>query len=166
MLGNTRRLITVRITLPWISLWNLLVWTRWNSHPHIQNIIWEDQERGWLPFWVSRPLWGQRRKKLRYAITNKILVVGPQGRGRPRLIVIVKIMIFFLKFLLLSRRMTWHLYLHRYFYGVCHSRGRGCLHQIVPCGKTSTSKGCSVNISQIALLPDLSLDLCCPPLAD
>ena len=80
---------------------------------------------------------------------DQILAVWPQGRRHPRLIVIVKIMIFFCTFWFLSLRMTWHLYLHSYCYGLCHSRRPGCLYQIGPRGETFDPKCYSVNISQI-----------------
>ena len=63
MLGNTERSRVVASMSPWTSLWNLTVWTIWESHLHIQKIIWEGQERGWLPLWVSRPNQGQRNTK-------------------------------------------------------------------------------------------------------
>ena len=63
MLGNIERSTTVTSMSPWTSRWNLTVWTKWKSHIHIKNIVWEDQERGWLPLWVSRPKQGQRNTK-------------------------------------------------------------------------------------------------------
>ena len=63
MLGNTGRSRTVSSTSPWTSLCSLIIWTRWKSHLQNQKIIWEDQESGWLPRWVSSSLWGQRKLK-------------------------------------------------------------------------------------------------------
>ena len=55
----------------WISCWNLRFWTIWESHLQIQKVIYEDQERGWLPLWVSRPkTMPKKYKKARYAIGN------------------------------------------------------------------------------------------------
>ena len=39
------------------------VWTRWESHLQGQNIIWENQERGWLSLWLLRPKQVQRNWK-------------------------------------------------------------------------------------------------------
>ena len=52
-----------RSTPPWKFLWNLVVWTRQKSHLLCQKIIWEDQERLWLPLRVSRPLGVKRKSK-------------------------------------------------------------------------------------------------------
>ena len=70
ILGDTERSRVVTNMSPWISRWNLTVWTRWESHVQSQKIIREYQERGLLPLWVSRLKQGQRRKKARYAIRN------------------------------------------------------------------------------------------------
>ena len=80
---------------------------------------------------------------------DQILAVNPQGRRRSRLIVILKIMIFFRTFWFLSRKIMWHLYLPSYWYRVCNSRRLGWFHQIGPCDETFAPKGYSVNISQI-----------------
>ena len=63
MLGNTYILRVLTSISPWTSRWNLTVWKRWESHLQSQKIIWEDQERSWLPLWVSSPKQGQRNTK-------------------------------------------------------------------------------------------------------
>ena len=74
MLGNKGRPRTARSTLPWTSLWVLVVWTRWKSHLNNQIIIWKDQVRGWFPLWVSIPLEGQRKsKKQGYPLMELVL---------------------------------------------------------------------------------------------
>ena len=71
MFGNTRRSGVVTSTSPWTSHQSLTVWTRWKSHLQIQKQNWKDQERGWLPLWVSRPKQGRKKyKKSKYAIGN------------------------------------------------------------------------------------------------
>ena len=49
--------------ITWTYRWSLAVWTRWELHLQIEKIIWEDQGRGWLPLWVSRPKKGQINTK-------------------------------------------------------------------------------------------------------
>ena len=63
MLGNTGKSRMVRSTPPWTFIWNLVVWTRWKSHLQSQKNIREDQERDWLPLWVSITLELQRKTK-------------------------------------------------------------------------------------------------------
>ena len=63
MLGNTGKSRMVRSTPLQTFIWNLVVCTRWKSHLQNQNNIWEYQERGWLPLWVSKPLECQRKRK-------------------------------------------------------------------------------------------------------
>ena len=50
---------------------SLTIWTRLKPHIQSQKDNWKDQERGWLPLWVSRPKYGsQKCKKAIYAIGN------------------------------------------------------------------------------------------------
>ena len=63
MLGNTEISRVVTRMSPWTYCRNLTVWTRWESYLQSKKIIWEDQERGWLPLWLSSPKQGQRNTK-------------------------------------------------------------------------------------------------------
>ena len=65
MLGNTWRSRMVRSTSPWAYLLNLVVFKRLKSHLQNQKIIWEDQRKCWLHLWVSRPLEGQKKIKIK-----------------------------------------------------------------------------------------------------
>ena len=66
---NTKRSEVVTSKSPWTSHQSLTVWTIWISHLQSQKENWKDQERGWLPLWVSRPKHdSQKYKKARYAI--------------------------------------------------------------------------------------------------
>ena len=65
MLEKTERSRVVTSMSPCTSHWSLAVWTRRESHIQSQNIIWEDQERGWLPLWVSSTKQGQRNTTFR-----------------------------------------------------------------------------------------------------
>ena len=58
VIKNGEKHITLGISL------KLVVWRRLKSHLQSQQIIWEDQERGWLPLWVSRTFEGQRKTKI------------------------------------------------------------------------------------------------------
>ena len=82
---------------------------------------------------------------LKCMIIDQILAVRPPGI-RLRLLAILKVVIFFCTFCMylcsnsFFLQILWHLYLRIYFYGVCHSRRPGCLHQIGPRGKLLLKK--------------------------
>ena len=63
MLVNTRRSGVVTSTSPWTYNQSLTVWTRWKSHLQRQKESYKDQERCWLPLWVSRPKQGLKNTK-------------------------------------------------------------------------------------------------------
>ena len=54
---NGEKYITLDISLKFGSLDKMK-----STNLQSQNIIWEDQERGWLPLWVSTPLKGKIKK--------------------------------------------------------------------------------------------------------
>ena len=71
MLGNTRRSRVVTSTSPWKSHQSLTVQTRQKSHFHSKKKNCKDQERVWLPFWVSGPNKGLKdTKKASYTIVT------------------------------------------------------------------------------------------------
>ena len=63
MLRNTEISSIVISTQPLTYSWSLVVWTRLKSHLWIQKIIWKYQEMGWLTLWVSRAIYGERKRK-------------------------------------------------------------------------------------------------------
>ena len=73
MLRNTRRSGVVTSTSPWTYNQSFTVWTRWKSHLQSQKKNWKDQERGWLPLWVSRPKKGHKNTE-RQGIPSKMSV--------------------------------------------------------------------------------------------
>ena len=70
MLENIERSIIVISTLSWTSLLIMIFWTRGNSPLQNQEIVWEDQVRGWIPLWLPGKNGQIKNKKASFSITE------------------------------------------------------------------------------------------------